>query len=92
MAPLNNLSLEVAAQVDIEDGELEPVEESEESLYAQPSLKDGPDERDPFPYRREAMPDASAEEGPATTREVILDEATLEMTHDGTKKNADYFL
>ena len=32
MTPLNNLSLEVAAQVDIEDGELEPIEGSEDSV------------------------------------------------------------
>lgn len=95
MTPLNNLSLEVAAQVDIEDGELEPTEGSEESLYAQPALKDEPDERQPFPYRREgealeefreATAETNREVAPEVevtldaTRNITLDPETLEMT------------
>lgn len=46
------MSLEVAAKVDIEDGELES-SPTEDSMYAQPSLKDQPEERLPLPYRRD---------------------------------------
>lgn len=94
MGPLDNLSLEVAAQVDIEDGELGPTDGSEDSLYAQPSLKDKPDEREPFPYRRETV----AKDTQEATREVVgsvtLDPETLEMVQaaDDPKKSADYFM
>jgi hypothetical protein len=55
IAPLENLSLEVAANVDVDDGELTTASQKEESasLYAQPCLKDTPAERQPLPYRRE---------------------------------------
>lgn len=66
MAPLENLSLEVAAKVDIQDGEFETAAKvdiqdgeleasfrTEASLYEQPSLKDAPEDREPLPYRRE---------------------------------------
>lgn len=52
IAPLKQLSLEKAANVDIDDGELE-AEMLEVSLYAQPCLQDEMEDRQPFPYRRE---------------------------------------
>jgi hypothetical protein len=68
MGPLENLSLEVAAKVDIQDGEFETSHKvdlqdgelkasfrKEDSLYEQPSLKDGPEDRVPLPYRRESV-------------------------------------
>ena len=59
MASLQNLSLDVAANVDIEDGELGP--SIKDSLYAQPCLKDQPEERAPLPYRRDLPPETSGE-------------------------------
>mmetsp|Transcript_6319 Transcript_6319/g.12641 ORF Transcript_6319/g.12641 Transcript_6319/m.12641 type:complete len:748 (-) Transcript_6319:132-2375(-) len=59
MGSLENLSLDVAATVDIEDGEL--VSSSKESLYAQPCLKDQTEEREPLPYRRELAPETSGD-------------------------------
>lgn len=63
IGPLKNLSLEVAADVDIQEGELSkaPAQEEEESyaalvehhLYGQPCLKASADERGPMPYRRD---------------------------------------
>jgi len=59
-APLQSLSLEIAAAIDLDDGEL-PVLEVEgfsseilvqEKLYGQPALKLRLDERSPMPYRR----------------------------------------
>jgi hypothetical protein len=58
--PLRNLSLEVAAKVDQQSGELAtsdadaaPFSEAIEGLlYAQPCLKSSADERFPMPYRR----------------------------------------
>ena len=93
MTPLNNLSLEVAAQVDIEDGELEPVGASEDSLYSQPSLKDKPGEREPLPYRREDAPQGTFEAAHDVSREVTLDEETFEIIQESTeKKNPEYFM
>lgn len=50
--PLENLSLEVAADVDIDEGELE--KRSSVPLYGMPALDTGNEERAPMPYRREA--------------------------------------
>lgn len=54
--PLRSLSLEVAADVDIADGELAQDPSSrvslEKQLYAQPALKTVEEEREPMPYRR----------------------------------------
>jgi len=59
--PLKNLSLEVAASVDLKEGELlihKEIDEGpsaiavEHQLYAQPFLKESCDERSPMPYRR----------------------------------------
>lgn len=81
MTPLNNLSLEVAAEVDIEDGELDPSDGSEDSRYAQPCLKDQPGEREPFPYRRESAPEG--------TRDAARDIAAADVeTHDTTRDGA----
>ena len=51
--PLQNLSLEAAADVDIDDGELDKKPASESPLYGMPVLKTGEEEeREPMPYRR----------------------------------------
>lgn len=58
--PLKNLSLEVAASVDLKEGELPKSDEDEgpftvaieQQLYGQPCLKASADERGPMPYRR----------------------------------------
>ena len=63
MAPVRNLSLEVAAKVDNEDGELEGDDKEEASMYAQPSLKDQPVDRQPLPYRRTNVADGSTVAG-----------------------------
>lgn len=62
IAPIRNLSLEVAADVDLQDGEL-PLDRSSDSkqLYRQPVLDPDYDERGPLPYRRKAG--ASTQEG-----------------------------
>lgn len=51
MGSLENLSLDEAAKVDIDDGELLP--NNKDSRYVQPCLKNQPEEREPLPYRRE---------------------------------------
>ena len=60
--PLQNLAMSVAADVDIDDGEMDLLKDIstlafrdavEEQLYGQPSLKMSKDEREPLPYRRE---------------------------------------
>eukprot|EP00980_Cylindrotheca_fusiformis_P025798 scaffold14624_cov100-Cylindrotheca_fusiformis.AAC.6 len=55
--PNKHLSLEVAANVDREAGELEQLEGSsvEDKVYGQPALKASQDERGPMPYRREGQ-------------------------------------
>jgi len=50
--PLKNLSLEVAANLDIEDGEL-PKDDAGGKLYAMPALDASQEERGPMPYRRD---------------------------------------
>ena len=52
LAPLKNLSLEVAAHVDIDEGELSG---GDEQIYGQPALKDNEEDRAPLPYRREEV-------------------------------------
>lgn len=84
IGPLQNLSLEVAADVDMEEGELsKSVHDDgpsamavEEQLYGQPSLKASLDEREPMPYRREEKDTdvavqelAAQEEGISDTKE-----------------------
>ena len=54
ISPLRNLSLEVAASVDIDEGELQEEDMSGGKLYGQPTLDADQDERGPMPYRREA--------------------------------------
>lgn len=61
LGPLENLSLEVAAQVDIQNGEWEGA--VDDSLYAQPSLKDQAEDREPLPYRRDAQTQDRNDEG-----------------------------
>jgi hypothetical protein len=61
ITPLKQLSLEKAAIVDLDEGELE-VDMHEESLYKQPCLQDTPEDRQPFPYRREEVPTTSPED------------------------------
>jgi hypothetical protein len=54
MKPLQNLSLQVAADIDIAQGELENAGNNsiDDQLYAQPILRASLDEREPLPYRR----------------------------------------
>ena len=67
--PLRNLSLEVAANVDIDSAEPSPVKgdgggaTSEGKIYGQPALDATKDERGPMPYRREATPEEPEYEG-----------------------------
>jgi hypothetical protein len=53
---VENLSLEVAADIDLRDGELNSPStfppSIEEELYGQPALRMAADEREPMPYRR----------------------------------------
>jgi hypothetical protein len=57
--PLQHLSLEVAADVDILDGELTTLS-TLTPLYAPPALF--MDEREPMPYRRHPRSDSKSEE------------------------------
>jgi calcium permeable stress-gated cation channel len=61
--PLENLSMEAAAEVDIKEG-IRPVDKEptgnfesaiEKQVYGQPSLKKSLDQRAPLPYRRDAV-------------------------------------
>jgi hypothetical protein len=54
IAPIQNLSLQVAADVDIRDGELSHENRvgSVKTLYRQPALDSEQEERGPMPYRR----------------------------------------
>ena len=65
--PLANLSLEVAADMDIANGELErdltSMYSLEDQLYAQPTLKTRNEEREPMPNRRDEDPDKDVEKG-----------------------------
>ena len=70
IVPLRNLPLEKAANVDIEDGELDLVEANSSSakkaspLYGMPVLKTGREEdREPLPYRRELAASANNADG-----------------------------
>jgi len=49
IAPLANLSLKIAADIDIRDGVFEP--EGDDELYLQPALDTKSEERGPIPYR-----------------------------------------
>eukprot|EP00980_Cylindrotheca_fusiformis_P012968 scaffold3236_cov66-Cylindrotheca_fusiformis.AAC.34 len=57
IVPNKQLSLEAAANVDREVGELQRLEGAsvEDKLYGQPALKASENERGPMPYRREAQ-------------------------------------
>jgi hypothetical protein len=88
--PLKTLSLEIAAKIDNEEGELTlsdaadgaPSAQAVESLlYAQPCLKASEDERGPMPYRREddgldeeALTNNKVSEEERASTEVVLDE------------------
>lgn len=69
--PLKNLSLEVAADIDIANGELEKssskasnsVISLDDQLYAQPALRECLDEREPMPYRRDLAATSMEMEG-----------------------------
>lgn len=52
---IGNLALDVAAEIDKENGELERLEGTsvEDKVYGQPSLKVKSEERGPMPYRRQ---------------------------------------
>lgn len=65
IVPLHNLPLEIAANVDIEDGELEQDNKDSYQLYGMPVLKTGDnEEREPLPYRREQAADTTENAGP----------------------------
>lgn len=69
--PLKNLSLEVAANVDIEDGELSIEQEGGDGkLYGQPALDADKDERGPMPYRRD-MPSEEPPPDVEINKEVV---------------------
>jgi hypothetical protein len=64
LKPLQNLSLQVAADVDIADGKLENTGNNsiDDQLYAQPALKARLNEWEPMPYRHEEQADRKEEE------------------------------
>ena len=65
IAPIQNLSLQVAADVDVRDGELSHENRTGaiQTLYRQPALKVEQEERGPMPYRRKtAIPRTSHNE------------------------------
>ena len=57
IAPIQNLSMQVAADVDVRDGELSHDNRigTTKTLYRQPALDAEQDERGPMPYRRSAI-------------------------------------
>jgi hypothetical protein len=75
VGPLKNLSLEAAAEVDMNDSELRISEDEngptavivERQLYGQPCLKARDEEREPMPYRRTVAMVEAAETAPPTT-------------------------
>ena len=81
--PLRNLSLEVAAEVDIDDGELDHTNTL--VLYATPALKTEEEERAPLSYRRAS---SDAEGGVERTKEPAFtppaDETDPEELRTGT--------
>lgn len=82
--PLKNLSLEVAASVDLKEGELPKSDEDEgpsavaieQQLYGQPCLKSSADERGPMPYRR-SVSDEEKGMPSAPTSDDALEEAVV---------------
>mmetsp|Transcript_33398 Transcript_33398/g.80843 ORF Transcript_33398/g.80843 Transcript_33398/m.80843 type:complete len:263 (-) Transcript_33398:177-965(-) len=63
---IGNLALDVAAEIDKENGELEPLEGTsvDDKVFGQPALKLKNEEREPMPYRRDeaaAVADASGD-------------------------------
>jgi hypothetical protein len=77
--PLKNLSLEVAAHVDIDEGELSS-EAGVGRLYAMPALDLANEERGPMPYRRD-LPEAQRDqkEIPTETEEGAPDQHGFEV-------------
>lgn len=80
--PLRNLSLEMAASVDLKEGELPKSDEDagpyavaiEQQVYGQPCLKASADERGPMPYRR-SVSDEEKGMSAAPTSDDALDES-----------------
>lgn len=78
IAPLQNLSLEAAAEIDMSDGELTDRDDGsgptavavERQLYGQPCLKASDDEREPMPYRRNVAEEEAETAPPVTENEV----------------------
>jgi hypothetical protein len=66
IAPIQNLSLQVAADVDVRDGELSHEQRTTGTintlLYRQPALDREQEERGPLPYRRQPMKPLSSTE------------------------------
>lgn len=68
IAPLRNLALEVAADVDIDEGELQG---STEKVYEIPSLNPAKEEREAQPYRREKSASLGGEKPAQASEESI---------------------
>ena len=78
ITPLENLSLEIAAHVDVDDGEFD-ADTERDSLYAQPCLKDAfAEDRQPLPYRRDQV----AVEGGDAADAVVEKEAAAAAAED----------
>jgi hypothetical protein len=58
--PLQNFSLEVAADVDLRDGELMTGDDDAQPTYRQPALSVLQEERGPMPYRRKRFAQSSS--------------------------------
>lgn len=96
--PLKNLSLEVAASIDLKEGELPKGEDDEgpsavaieHQLYGQPCLKASLDERGPMPYRRSI---SDAEKGmlrAAASAADAVEEAVTEVPASSPKEIAEF--
>lgn len=64
IVPIRKVSLEVAAEVDLLDGELPMDGIGAKQYYRQPALDPDKDERAPMPYRRKSVASAKAQEEP----------------------------
>jgi hypothetical protein len=81
--PLKNLSLEVAASIDLKEGELPKSDDDEgasavaieHQLYGQPCLKASADERGPMSYRRSISDEEKGWLSAATSADDAVEEA-----------------
>lgn len=85
--PLANLSLEVAATVDIEDGELDTTTGETGKLYGMPALDPDQEERGPMPYRRDGThSDGTGDMNMEQGTETGLEDVRLDDTKPGSDK------